>query len=79
MPIKKNEFSSHYNRDIFNLDSDIQYSIRKNTGMYLYSSNILGFTADGTNIFKMDRSNPLNLQVSTPAQFNAALISGGTF
>lgn len=50
-----------------------------NTGMYLYSSNILGFTADGTNIFKMDGSNPLNLQVSTPAQFNAALISGGTF
>lgn len=50
-----------------------------NTGMYLNSSNQLGLSANGVEMMLLDNSNPLNPQVSTPAQFNASLISGGTF
>jgi site-specific DNA-methyltransferase (cytosine-N4-specific) len=35
MPIKKSDLTTHYNRDIFNLDSDIQSSIRQNTKIFL--------------------------------------------
>lgn len=50
-----------------------------NTGMYLDASNILGFSVNGANMMLMDNTAPLSPQISTPAQFNAALISGGTF
>ena len=50
-----------------------------NTGMYLVSSNILGLTANGTNIMNFDGTNPLNPQVSTTATLTAGLITGGTF
>lgn len=35
MPILKKDFSSHYNRDIFDLQSSIQHSILSNTNLYL--------------------------------------------
>jgi len=49
------------------------------TGMYLQGTSILGLTANSAEIMKFDGSNSLSPQVSTPAQFNAALISGGQF
>ena len=55
----------------FNADS--------NTGMYLVGTSVLGLTANSTQMLDIDASNLLDLQVSTPATFTAALISGGTF
>ena len=49
------------------------------TGMYLIGTSILGLTANSTLMLDLDASNLLDLQVSTPATFNAGLISGGTF
>jgi hypothetical protein len=49
------------------------------TGMYLVGTSILGLTANSTQMLDLDASNLLDLQVSTPATFNAGLISGGTF
>jgi len=49
------------------------------TGMYLAGTSILGLTANGTEILNLDGTNTLNPVVSTPATFNAGLISGGTF
>jgi hypothetical protein len=49
------------------------------TGMYLAGNNVLGLTANATQIMSLDGSNPLSPQVATAAQFNAALIAGGTF
>lgn len=35
MPMKKKEMNTHYNRDIFDIQSAIQHSILKGTGLYL--------------------------------------------
>jgi len=50
-----------------------------NTGMYLVGTNVLGLTANSTNMLRLDNTNTLSPQVSTPATFNAGLIGGGTF
>lgn len=49
------------------------------TGMYLGGVNVLGLSANGSNMMLLDNTNTLDPQVSTPATFNAGLISGGTF
>ena len=49
------------------------------TGMYLIGTSILGLTANSTQMLNIDASNLLDLQMFTPATFNAGLISGGTF
>lgn len=50
------------------------------TGMYLVGSGILGFTANGKQIMRLDYSNPLAPKIITPAAFTATGgISGGTF
>lgn len=50
-----------------------------NTGMYLVGTSVLGFSANSTNLLEIDNTNTLDPQISTPATFNAGLISGGTF
>lgn len=49
------------------------------SGMYLIGNHHLGLTANGTNMLDLDATNLSNLRLSTDAQFNAALIAGGTF
>ena len=48
MPMKKSDYRTHYNRHVFDLNSDIQHSIlyQENTDMYLYD------------VFIWDRTNP---------------------
>ena len=49
------------------------------SGMYLIANHHLGLTAHGTKMLDLDATNLSNLQLSTDAQFNAALIAGGSF
>ena len=49
------------------------------SGMYLASLHQLGLAANGIQMMLINNSNPADPQISTPAQFNASLISGGTF
>jgi len=49
------------------------------TGMYLGGTSILGLSANGTEILNLDGTNTLAPAITTPAIFNAGLISGGTF
>jgi hypothetical protein len=49
------------------------------TGMYLAGSGILGFTANGVEMLNIDNSNTALPVISTPAEFEAKLIAGGTF
>jgi hypothetical protein len=49
------------------------------SGMFLNSIHRLGLAAFGINMLDIDARNLSDLQMSTPAQFNAALISGGSF
>ena len=49
------------------------------TGLYLNTTHDLRVAANGVDVMSFNAINPLALQVSTAAQFNAALIAGGTF
>lgn len=49
------------------------------SGMYLPSVHQLALSSNNFQMMLLNASNPSSLQVSTPAKFNAALISGGTF
>ena len=49
------------------------------TGMYLVGSSILGLTANGNQIMKLDNSNLSSPLVTVNATLNAELIGGGTF
>jgi hypothetical protein len=49
------------------------------TGMYLVGSSILGLTANGTEIVRMDNSNLSAPLMTVNATLNAELISSGTF
>jgi hypothetical protein len=49
------------------------------TGMFLGGTSILGLSANGTEILNLDGTNTLAPEITTPAIFNAGLISGGTF
>lgn len=55
------------------------FTSNTNTGMYLVGTNVLGLSANSTNMLNIDNTNVLSPQVSTPATFTAGLISGGTF
>jgi hypothetical protein len=55
------------------------FTSNTNTGMYLVGTNVLGLSANSTNMLRLDNTNTLSPQVSTPATFTAGLISGGTF
>jgi hypothetical protein len=49
------------------------------SGMFLNSIHRLGLSAYGINMLDIDARNLGDLKISTPATFNAALISGGAF
>ena len=49
------------------------------TGMYLNATSNLRLSANATDMLILNATNLGSLQVSTPAQFNAGLIAGGTF
>ena len=49
------------------------------TGLYLNTTHDLRVASNGVDVMSFNAINPGSLQVSTTAQFNAALIAGGTF
>jgi len=57
------------------------YSFTSDTssGMYLVGNKRLGLASNGQLMLDVNASNLSDLQISTPAQFNAALLAGGTF
>jgi hypothetical protein len=62
-------------------ESNPAFSFTSDTssGMYLIGNHHLGLTAHGTKMLDLNASNLSDLQLSTDAQFNAALIAGGSF
>ena len=49
------------------------------SGMYLIGVGNLAFSANGIEMLNIDNTDTMNPLISTPGQFNAALIAGGTF
>ena len=49
------------------------------TGLYLNATGNMRVASNGVDMLDLNATNPLDPQISTPAQFNAGLIAGGTF
>jgi site-specific DNA-methyltransferase (cytosine-N4-specific) len=77
MPIKKSDYTSHYNRDIFNLDADIQYSIRKNTGMFLYDLYIWNRTNPTKSLMFGSYPHPGNFYAQNTSEFITVYVKDG--
>jgi site-specific DNA-methyltransferase (cytosine-N4-specific) len=77
MPIKKSDYTSHYNRDVFNLDSDIQHSIRKNTKLYLYDLYIWNRTNPTKSLMFGSYPHPGNFYAQNTSEFITVYVKDG--
>lgn len=77
MPIKKSDFTSHYNRDVFNLDSDIQNSIRSKTNLFLYDLYIWNRTNPTKNLMFGSYPHPGNFYAQNTSEFITVYVKDG--
>ena len=79
MPMKKAELSTHYNRHIFNLDSDIQRSIisQKNTKMFLYDMYIWERTNPSKSLMFGSYPYPRNFYAQNTCEFISVYVKDG--
>jgi len=79
MPMKKNEFSTHYNRHIFDLNSDIQNSIlyKKNTKLFLYDTYIWNRTNTSKKLMFGSYPYPRNFYAQNTSEFITVYVKDG--
>ncbi|CAC9509776.1 TYPE II DNA MODIFICATION ENZYME (METHYLTRANSFERASE) [uncultured Gammaproteobacteria bacterium] len=79
MPMKKKEFTTHYNRHIFDLNSDIQTSIiyRKNTEMFLFDTNIWNRTNTSKSLMFGSYPYPRNFYAQNTSEFITVYVKDG--
>lgn len=79
MPMKKQDFSTHYNRHIFDLNSDIQNSIlyRKNTEMFLYDTYIWNRTNTTKSLMFGSYPYPRNFYAQNTSEFITVYVKDG--
>lgn len=78
-PLTQVAVNSFYAQDGSATDPSYTFANDTGTGLFLAATGILGVSANGVEMLNIDNSNILDPQISTPAQFNAKLIAGGTF
>jgi site-specific DNA-methyltransferase (cytosine-N4-specific) len=79
MPMKKKEFTTHYNRHIFDLNSDIQTSIiyRKNTEMFLFDTYIWNRTNTSKGLMFGSYPYPRNFYAQNTSEFITVYVKDG--
>lgn len=79
MPMKKKELTTHYNRHIFDLNSDIQTSIiyRKNTKMFLLDTYIWNRTNASKSLMFGSYPHPRNFYAQNTSEFIAVYVKNG--
>lgn len=79
MPMKKKEFTTHYNRHIFDLNSDIQASIiyRKNTEMFLFDTYIWNRTNTSKSLMFGSYPYPRNFYAQNTSEFITVYVKDG--
>ena len=80
IPMVKNIFSTHHNRHIFDLNSDIQHSIlyRENTKMYLYDLYIWNRTNTTKNLMFGSYPYPRNFYAQNTSEFICIYVKEGS-
>lgn len=79
MPMKKKEFTTHYNRHIFDLNADIQTSIvyRKNTEMFLFDTYIWNRTNTSKSLMFGSYPYPRNFYAQNTSEFITVYVKDG--
>ena len=79
MPMKKKEFSTHYNRHVFDLNADIQNSIlyQKNTEMFLFDTYIWNRTNTSKSLMFGSYPYPRNFYAQNTSEFITVYVKDG--
>lgn len=79
MPMKKAEYSTHYNRHIFDLNSDIQHSIlyQRNTELFLYDTYIWSRTNPSKKLMFGSYPYPRNFYAQNTSEFITVYVKDG--
>ena len=79
MPMKRVEYTTHYNRHIFDLNSDIQQSIlyEQDTSMYLYDVYIWDRTNSHKNLMFGSYPFPRNFYAQNTSEFISVYVKDG--
>lgn len=77
MPMLKKHFNTHYNRHIFNIDSDIQHSIRTKTNLYLLDLYIWERVASSKKIMFGSYPYPRNFYAQNTSEFITVYVKDG--
>ena len=79
MPMKKADYSTHYNRHIFDLNSDIQHSIlyKKNTKIFLYDTYIWNRTNSSKKLMFGSYPYPRNFYAQNTSEFITVYVKDG--
>ncbi len=77
MPMVKKEFSTHYNRDIFDIDADIQSEIRRKTGLYLLDKYIWNRVNSSKRLMFGSYPYPRNFYANNTSEFITVYVKDG--
>lgn len=77
MPLLKKDFSTHYNRHIFDLQSDIQNSILKDTNLFLMDLYIWNRTNTTKKLMFGSYPYPSNFYAQNTSEFIAIFVKDG--
>ncbi len=77
LPMIKKDYSTHYNRDIFDLQSSIQQSILKNTGLFLLDLYIWNRTNSSKKLMFGSYPYPRNFYAQNTIEFITVYVKDG--
>jgi DNA modification methylase len=78
MPMLKSQFNTHYNRHIFDINSDIQHSITNNTELYLFDLYIWNRTNPSKKLMFGSYPYPRNFYAQNTIEFITVYVKDGT-
>ena len=78
MPMLKKNFNTHYNRDIFDINSDIENSILNNTGLFLLDIYIWNRTNPSKKLMFGSYPYPRNFYAQNTIEFITVYVKDGT-
>lgn len=77
MPMLKKNLDTHYNRHIFNIDSDIQHSIRTKTNLYLLDIYLWNRTNSSKKLMFGSYPYPRNFYAQNTTEFITVYVKDG--
>lgn len=77
MPMLKRDLNTHYNRHIFNIDSDIQHSIRTKTSLFLLDMYIWNRTNPSKKLMFGSYPYPRNFYAQNTTEFVTVYVKDG--